>query len=61
MQERFVRKRKIHRLKEEKKKEMSAERFEKIQEDGNKAEYHNISNKHNHLNKVKIHASFMFL
>jgi hypothetical protein len=42
MQERFVRKRKIHRLKEEKKKEMSAERFEKIQEDGNKAEHHNI-------------------
>jgi hypothetical protein len=42
MQERFVRKRKIHRLKEEEKKEMSAERFEKIQEDGNKAEYHNI-------------------
>jgi hypothetical protein len=42
MQERFVRKRKIHRLKEEKKKEMSAERFEKIQEEDNKAEHHNI-------------------
>ena len=43
MQERFVRKRKIHRLKEEeKKKEMPAERFEKIQEEDNKAEHHNI-------------------
>ncbi len=42
MQELFVRKRKIHRSKEEKKKEMSGEGFEKIQEDGNKAEYHNI-------------------
>jgi hypothetical protein len=37
-----MRKRKVQRLKEEKKKEMFVERIEKTQEEDNKAEYQNI-------------------
>lgn len=37
-----MRKRKVHRLKEHKKKEVSVERIEKIQEEDNKAEYQDI-------------------